>query len=197
MTSTRARSRAPRTAALLAAVLLAAATALAGCAAPAAPSGSPVPTAATPSGATSTPPVPSTPRASPTLFLGAAAASAASGLTSATGMAFGSAGPHHVVGRAPDGVELDIVGSPVTQVVLSVPAPPGTDPGPLAARYLSGVATFGGIDPTALIAWVESVTADWNRAAALLATSTVGGWTAELRTIGDPRYLRLNLVAPG
>jgi hypothetical protein len=191
MTSTGARSRVLR-----AAVLLAAATALGGCAAPAAPSGSPVPSTAPPSGATFTP-VPATPSASPTLFLGAAAASAASGLTSATGMAFGSAGPHHVVGRAPDGVQLDIVGSPATQVVLNVPAPPGTDPGPVAARYLSGVATFAGIDPTALIAWVESATADWNRAAALLATSTVGGWSAELRTVGDPRYLRLNLVAPG
>lgn len=112
-------------------------------------------------------------------------------------MAFSRVGPHHVIGRAPDGVELDVVGDPVSQVVLSVPAPPGVDPGATAAPYLSGVATFAGIDPTALIAWFESVTADWNRAADLLATSAVGGWNAELRTIGDPRYLRLDLVAPG
>jgi hypothetical protein len=112
-------------------------------------------------------------------------------------MAFRTAGPQHVVGRAPDGSELDVVGLPAVDVVLSVPAPLGGDPGPVAARYLGGVAGFAGIDPTALIAWVESVTNDWDRANDLLATATVGGWGAELRTIGAPRYLRLTLVAPG
>ncbi|HEX2193977.1 MAG TPA: hypothetical protein VHK63_03335 [Candidatus Limnocylindria bacterium] len=38
------------------------------------------------------------------------------------GMTFQPAGPHHVVGTAPDGVELDLVGVPVEQVVLSVRA---------------------------------------------------------------------------
>jgi hypothetical protein len=38
------------------------------------------------------------------------------------GMSFESAGPHHRLGRAPDGVELDLVGVPVEQVILSLPA---------------------------------------------------------------------------
>jgi hypothetical protein len=37
------------------------------------------------------------------------------------GMTFESAGPQHELGKAPDGVELDLVGSPVEEVVLSVP----------------------------------------------------------------------------
>ncbi len=38
------------------------------------------------------------------------------------GVEFESAGPHHVLGRAPDGTEIDLVGVPVEEVVLSVPA---------------------------------------------------------------------------
>lgn len=38
------------------------------------------------------------------------------------GMTFEPAGPHHRLGRAPDGTELDLVGVPVEQVILSLPA---------------------------------------------------------------------------
>ena len=38
------------------------------------------------------------------------------------GMTFEPAGPHHRLGRAPDGTQLDLIGVPVEQVVLSVPA---------------------------------------------------------------------------
>lgn len=38
------------------------------------------------------------------------------------GLAFEPAGPHHAVGTGPDGVEVDLVGVPVAQVVLSIPA---------------------------------------------------------------------------
>jgi hypothetical protein len=37
-------------------------------------------------------------------------------------MTFEPAGPHHRLGRAPDGSELDLIGVPVEQVILSVPA---------------------------------------------------------------------------
>jgi hypothetical protein len=37
------------------------------------------------------------------------------------GMQFDPAGPHHRVGRAPDGTELDLVGIPVEETVLSLP----------------------------------------------------------------------------
>jgi hypothetical protein len=43
-------------------------------------------------------------------------------LSAGMGMSFGSAGPHHQLGRGPGGVELDLVGVPVEQVILSVPA---------------------------------------------------------------------------
>lgn len=44
------------------------------------------------------------------------------------GMTFEPAGPHHRLGRAPDGTELDLIGVPVEQVILSVPAD-GTEAG--------------------------------------------------------------------
>lgn len=43
-------------------------------------------------------------------------------LSAEIGMSFQSAGPHHQLGRGPGGVELDLVGVPVEQVILSVPA---------------------------------------------------------------------------
>jgi hypothetical protein len=36
-------------------------------------------------------------------------------------MTFEPAGPHHEIGRAPDAVELDLVGVPIEEVVLSIP----------------------------------------------------------------------------
>jgi hypothetical protein len=42
-------------------------------------------------------------------------------LESELGVAFEPAGPHHVLGTAPDGSEIDLVGVPVEAVVLSVP----------------------------------------------------------------------------
>lgn len=48
------------------------------------------------------------------------------------GMTFEAAGPEREVGTAPDGVELDLVGAPVREVVLAVPR---DDPG-LGVAYL-------------------------------------------------------------
>jgi hypothetical protein len=50
-----------------------------------------------------------------------AAESLKADLLEAFGMSFEPAGPHHEIGRAPDGVELDLVGVPVEEVVLSLP----------------------------------------------------------------------------
>lgn len=44
-----------------------------------------------------------------------------SALGDAFDMTFEPAGPHHEVGRAPDAVELDLVGVPIEEVVLSIP----------------------------------------------------------------------------
>jgi hypothetical protein len=38
------------------------------------------------------------------------------------GMTFEPAGPHHEIGRAPDGVQLDLVGIPPEELVLSLPS---------------------------------------------------------------------------
>jgi len=38
------------------------------------------------------------------------------------GMTFEPAGPHHLLGTAPDGTQLDLVGVPVEEVVLSIPS---------------------------------------------------------------------------
>ncbi|HEX6139982.1 MAG TPA: hypothetical protein VF013_05885 [Candidatus Limnocylindria bacterium] len=45
-----------------------------------------------------------------------------SALADEFGMAFEPAGPHHELGKADDGVQLDLVGVPVEEVVLSLPA---------------------------------------------------------------------------
>jgi len=67
---------------------------------------------------------PATPSASPT-----SAASPAgdpqrdriqASLEAELGMTFAPAGPHHVLGTAPDGTQLDLVGVPVEEVVLSL-----------------------------------------------------------------------------
>jgi hypothetical protein len=42
-------------------------------------------------------------------------------LESELGVTFEPAGPHHLLGTAPDGSEIDLVGVPVEAVVLSVP----------------------------------------------------------------------------
>ncbi|HYM51938.1 MAG TPA: hypothetical protein VEW45_00455 [Candidatus Dormibacteraeota bacterium] len=44
------------------------------------------------------------------------------GLADAFAMSFEPAGPHHELGTAPDGVQLDLVGVPVEEVVLSLPS---------------------------------------------------------------------------
>ena len=55
-------------------------------------------------------------------------------LTSAFNMSFEPAGPHHELGKAPDGVQLDLVGVPPEELVLSLPA------GERAAAVASGLA---------------------------------------------------------
>ena len=70
------------------------------------------------------------------------------------GVEFESAGPHHVLGRAPDGSEIDLVGVPVEEVVLSVPIgdpEAGIDYLPHIRDLLHG--------PAAVYDWVANVLA--------------------------------------
>ena len=52
----------------------------------------------------------------------AAAERAKEALADAFDMTFEPAGPHHEVGTAPDDVELDLVGVPVEEIILSLPS---------------------------------------------------------------------------
>ncbi|MEO7332548.1 MAG: hypothetical protein ABIZ71_01255 [Gemmatimonadales bacterium] len=67
-------------------------------------------------------PVPSASASAPAHSQDQLSESVKSELTDAFGMTFAPAGPHHQIGRAPDGVELDLVGTPVEEVVLSLPS---------------------------------------------------------------------------
>jgi hypothetical protein len=51
-------------------------------------------------------------------------------------MTFEPAGPHHELGTAPDGVELDLVGVPVEEVILSLPARDRSDAVAAGMTYL-------------------------------------------------------------
>jgi hypothetical protein len=107
-------------------------------------------------------------------------------------MTFASAGPHHVLGTAPDGIQLDIVGHPPSEAVLSVPAAAGRDPTGMAAPYLPALAAFVGAPPSATVTWIQGRLASWQPPATLSAATTLGGVRIELRTIEG--YLRLRLT---
>lgn len=68
-------------------------------------------------------------------------------------MTFEPAGPHHLLGTAPDGTQLDIVGVPVEQVVLSVPSGEPDRLAELATPYLPHLRDLVQ-GPTPLWEWV-------------------------------------------
>jgi hypothetical protein len=84
----------------------------------------------------------------------AALARAESTLTDARGMTFAPAGPHHVVGTDPAGNQVDFVGVPVEEVVLTVDATDGAAALAAADAYLSIAADLLG-GPASVWAWVR------------------------------------------
>jgi len=52
------------------------------------------------------------------------------------GMTFEPAGPHHELGTAPDGVELDLIGVPVEEVILSLPSRDEAEATEMGLAYL-------------------------------------------------------------
>jgi hypothetical protein len=73
-------------------------------------------------------------------------------LESELGVTFEPAGPHHVLGTAPDGSEIDLVGVPVEAVVLSVPV----DDPEAGTAYLPHVRDLIG-GPAPVYEWVAAM----------------------------------------
>jgi len=106
-------------------------------------------------------------------------------LSDAFGMTFEPAGPHHEIGRAPDGIELDMVGVPVEEVVLSVP---GDEP-ELAIAYLSHLRDLLP-GPRPVWQWIEEGLTCRNDAGICEPMTSRGNLTARF-TEADPAYVVL------
>ena len=63
-------------------------------------------------------------------------------------MTFEPAGPHHEIGKAPDGVQLDLVGIPPEELVLSLPSEDRDEAADAGLAYLPSLrALLPGPDP--------------------------------------------------
>lgn len=121
-------------------------------------------------------------------------------LTQRFGMTFASAGPHHLLGTAPDGVQLDLVGIPVVQVVLSLPGHDTAAVREAAEPYLPYVSRLlgvgsGGVGEQQSIGrdlLLESL-ASWNASAPLDRQRSDGGLTARVTSSDDPAYVVLSV----
>jgi hypothetical protein len=117
-------------------------------------------------------------------------------LTQKFGMTFESAGPHHTLGETADGVQLDLVGVPVVQVVLSVP---GHDPATVketADWYLDYLPRLLGESAEQSIGrdlLLESMTA-WDGSAELDKRRSADGFEARLTSTSDPAYVVLSVA---
>ena len=114
-------------------------------------------------------------------------------LTERLGMTFASAGPHHELGTASNGVQLDLVGVPPEQVVLSVPA---GEPGrveELAAPYLPYLARLLNEQRGIGADLLNESLATWDGSAILDKQRTAEGFTARLTSTRDPAYIVLDV----
>lgn len=117
-------------------------------------------------------------------------------LTQQLGMTFEAAGPHHTLGKAPNGVQLDLVGVPVVQVVLSVP---GHDPATVkqdAEPYLDYLPRLLGESAGQSIGrdlLLESMTT-WDGATELHKRRSADGFEARLTSTSDPAYVVLSVA---
>jgi hypothetical protein len=111
-------------------------------------------------------------------------------LNDAFDMTFEPAGPHHEIGRAPDAVELDLVGVPVEEVVLSVPR----DEPELGIRYLPHLRELLR-GPAPMWAWMEDgLTCRRDEGAVCQPEMSQGNLTARF-TEDDRTYVVL-VIAP-
>ena len=109
------------------------------------------------------------------------------------GMTFASAGPHHELGKAKNGVQLDLVGVPAEQVVLSVPA---DEPGrieDLAAPYLPYLPRLLGSQRNIGADLLNESLAAWDGEQTLDKKRSAEGITAHLTSTNDPAYVVLDV----
>ena len=116
-------------------------------------------------------------------------------LTERFGMTFASAGPHHLLGTAPDGVQLDLVGIPVVQVVLSLPGHDTVAVRDAAEPYLPYLSRLLGKSEPQSIGrdlLLESL-ASWDASTPLDRQRSNGGLTARVTSSDDPPYVVLSV----
>jgi hypothetical protein len=109
------------------------------------------------------------------------------------GMTFASAGPHHELGKAQNGVQLDLVGVPPEQVILSVPS---DEPGrveQLAAPYLPYLPRLLNERRSIGADLLNESLATWDGAQLLDKQRSADGITARLTSTNDPAYIVLDV----
>lgn len=106
----------------------------------------------------------------------------------ALGLSFETAGPHHRLGVGADGVEVDLVGVPLEEAVLSVPAGPAAA-AQRAAPYLAPLeAVFG--TGGEVQAWLAELAAG----SELDAEVALAGADVTVRSTADPAYVVLTIA---
>lgn len=116
-------------------------------------------------------------------------------LTERFGMRFTDAGPHHRLGRA-DGTEVDLVGSPIEQVVVSVPYDETRDPSDTLVAYVVVIGEALEVDE-ALSAWVAETLGGWGRVAPLEAETRIDEWSVRMTSEENPPYVVLVMGREG
>ena len=109
------------------------------------------------------------------------------------GLRFEPAGPHHVLGAGANGVEVDLVGIPLEEAVLSIPA---AEPGAVRATAEPYLAPIERVleAPAALDGWLGEQLAAWDGRSELRAEETFGDLRARLRSTAEPPYVVLTLT---
>lgn len=111
------------------------------------------------------------------------------------GMRFRDAGPHHRLGRA-ERTEVDLVGSPIEQVVVSVPYDETRDPSETLVAYVAVIGEALEVDE-ALSAWVVETLGGWGRVAPLEAETQIDEWSVRMASEEDPPYVVLVMGRQG
>lgn len=109
----------------------------------------------------------------------------------AEGLTFEPAGPHHTLGRGQGGVELDLIGVPVEEVILSLPADDvqaGLDYLPHLRDLLHG--------PDPVYDWVAAMLACRSEAGRTCAERFEQGNLAARFSDGGPDFVVLTLSRP-
>lgn len=109
------------------------------------------------------------------------------------GLAFEPAGPHHILGRGADGVEVDLVGIPLEEAVLSMPAGEPDAVRGAVQPYLAPIERTLGGAPAAFDGWLGEQLAAWDGRSELRADDRFGDLSASLRSTRQPPYVVLTL----